>query len=64
MTIPRVSGRIVQAFKDADADHDGNVSRAEAKAGADRRFDATDADHDGTVTSKERRAARSTITPQ
>jgi len=37
-----------------DIDHDGRVSAAEAKAGADREFDLDDTDHDGVVTPEER----------
>lgn len=37
-----------------DTDHDGRISAAEAKAGADREFDLDDTDHDGVVTPDER----------
>jgi hypothetical protein len=39
-----------------DTDHDGLVSRTEAKAAADRRFARLDANHDGAVTADEFRA--------
>lgn len=50
--------RIARTLADADADHDGKITLAEAKASADRRFDAADANHDGVLTPDERRAAR------
>ena len=37
-----------------DTDHDGRISAAEARAGADRDFDLDDTDHDGVVTPEER----------
>ena len=40
-----------------DIDHDGRISAAEAKAGADREFDLDDTDHDGVVSPDERWAA-------
>jgi hypothetical protein len=47
-------------FADADTDHDGRLSRTEARAApyVARHFDAIDADHDGYVTRAELRAAR------
>lgn len=47
-----------RAFDAMDADHDGRVSLAEAKAAALRRFDAMDANHDGVLSVEERQAAR------
>ena len=46
------------ALLSADADGDGAVTRAEASAAADTRFDRLDADHDGTITRKEMGLAR------
>lgn len=40
-----------------DADHDGVITRQEAIAAADRRFDALDTNHDGKITRDEMRAA-------
>ncbi|WP_254602831.1 EF-hand domain-containing protein [Sphingomonas bacterium] len=42
----------------ADANHDGIVTREEALAAADRRFDEMDANHDGTITPDEMTAYR------
>jgi hypothetical protein len=42
----------------ADANGDGTVTRAEALAAADTRFDRLDTDRDGTLTPEETRAAR------
>ena len=46
-------------FKDADANHDGALTREEAKKMPmlSKRFDETDANHDGKVTSEEMDAA-------
>jgi len=54
----RLTDRITRGLADADIDHDGKISLAEAKANADRKFDAADANHDGIVTPEERQAAR------
>jgi hypothetical protein len=40
-----------------DPDKDGTVSLAEAKAAADKKFDAIDTDHEGTVSPKEAKDA-------
>lgn len=60
--------RAQQRFADADTDHDGRLSRDEAKAGTPRladHFDEIDSDHDGMLTTaeildyiKQRRGAR------
>lgn len=53
--------RFNERFKQADADGDGALSRAEAEKGMRRlarRFDAIDADQDGRVTREEIEAAR------
>lgn len=42
----------------ADADHDGTITREEAMAQADMRFDRIDANRDGAVTQDEMRDAR------
>jgi len=50
-------------FVDADTDHDGRLSRAEAQAMpfVARHFDAIDTDHDGYVTRTEMRAEHARI---
>ena len=45
-------------MKRLDADGDGKVSKAEALAAAEKRFDRVDADKDGFITADEARAAR------
>lgn len=55
---PRITSRVTKMFTDADANHDGKVSAAEARARVDAAFDAADADHDGVLTAEERQAAR------
>jgi Ca2+-binding EF-hand superfamily protein len=55
---PRIVGRVTKMFGDADANHDGKVSAAEAKARVDAAFDAADANHDGTLSPEERQTAR------
>lgn len=45
-------------FEQADADRDGKVTLAEAKANALATFDRLDADHDGTLSPDEMRAKR------
>lgn len=55
---PRITDRVTKMFADADANHDGKVSAAEARARVDAAFDAADADHDGVLTAEERQAAR------
>ncbi len=42
----------------ADANHDGTLTRDEVIAAATTRFDKVDANHDGKVTAEERKAAR------
>jgi len=59
-----ITARIARRMADADADHDGKITLAEAKASADRRFDAADANHDGTVTPEEREAIRAAAQAQ
>ncbi|MBB4631566.1 EF-hand domain-containing protein [Sphingosinicella soli] len=44
-------------FETADADNDGRITLAEAKAKPLARFDAADANKDGTLSPEERRAA-------
>ena len=51
---PMMGGMLMRA----DANGDGVVTRDEATAAADTRFDRLDANHDGTVTADEMRAAR------
>ena len=46
-----------KGFETADANKDGRVTLAEAKAKAFARFDAADANKDGTLSPEERRAA-------
>ncbi len=50
-------GMDAKAFDEMDADHDGRVSLAEAKAWALARFDAADTNHDGVLSPEERQAA-------
>jgi hypothetical protein len=48
--------RAQQRFADADTNHDGRLSREEAKAGTPRladHFDEIDSDHDGELTTAE-----------
>jgi hypothetical protein len=48
--------RAQQRFADADTDHDGRLSRAEAEAGTPRlaaHFDEIDGDRDGMLTTAE-----------
>lgn len=47
-------------FRQADADANGILTRAEAARGPVAMFDRVDADHDGIITSEERLAARKT----
>jgi len=52
----QITDRAQQRFADADADHDGRLSRDEAKAGTPRladHFDEIDSDHDGLLTTAE-----------
>lgn len=44
--------------KRADANNDGQVTKAEMQAAALARFDKADADGDGTISTEERKAAR------
>jgi len=46
------------AFNDADTNHDGKLSRAEAARRPLAAFDSMDANHDGVVTLAEKLAAR------
>jgi len=46
----------------ADADHDGNITRAEFLADVDQRFALVDANHDGRISAEERDAAREAMT--
>jgi Ca2+-binding EF-hand superfamily protein len=52
-------GRLEAAFKKADADNDGTLTREEARAmpRVEKNFDAIDTDKDGTVSLKEIRAS-------
>ena len=64
----QAADRAQQRFADADADHDGRLSRDEASAGMPRladHFDEIDSDHDGFLSTaeildyiKQRRASR------
>jgi len=51
-------------FAQADADHDGRISRAEFRADADAFFGVVDADGDGVVTMVETSAYETTIAPE
>jgi len=53
-----MTGRVTRMFGEADANHDGKVSVAEAKARVDTAFDAADTNHDSTLSPEERQAAR------
>jgi Ca2+-binding EF-hand superfamily protein len=55
---PRMVARVTKLFAEADANHDGKVSAAEAKARADAAFDAADTNHDGILSPEERQASR------
>jgi len=59
-----ITARIARRMAEADADHDGKITLAEAKASADRRFDAADTNHDGTVTPEESEASRAAARAQ
>jgi len=48
-------------FRQADADANGILTRAEAARGPVAMFDRVDADHDGVITSGERLAARRAV---
>ena len=50
--------------RDADADSDGVITRAEFEAALLARFDTADADNDGTVTADERKAHRDAVREQ
>jgi len=63
MTRDQAPGRMGHGMRGAmmkrsDANKDGVITRAEAIAEADARFDTMDANHDGTVTAAERTAMR------
>src|SRR4249919_1192783 len=51
-------------FAQADADHDGKLTRAEMVADADRFFARLDSDHDGEITPVENRAYEDQIAPE
>ena len=51
-------------FAQADADHDGKLSRAEMLADADRFFGKLDKDHDGEITPDENRVYEDQIAPE
>ena len=51
-------------FAQADADHDGKLTRAEMLADADRFFARLDSDHDGEITPIENRAYEDQIAPE
>lgn len=53
----RGAGMAMALLGQADANHDGVVTRQEFVAAALKRFDAADTNHDGKVTLAERRAA-------
>ncbi|WP_374146670.1 EF-hand domain-containing protein [Sphingomonas sp. 28-63-12] len=46
------------AMAQADANHDGTITRDEFLAAATKRFDKVDANHDGKITPEERQAMR------
>ncbi len=48
-------------FETLDMNKDGFVTRAEAKAAAEQRFDAADTDRNGTISDAEREAARAAM---
>jgi hypothetical protein len=51
-------------FAQADADHDGKLTRSEMIADADRFFARLDSDHDGEITPLENRAYEDQIAPE
>jgi hypothetical protein len=53
-----------QWFAQADADHDGKLTRAEMLADADRFFARLDIDHDGEITPIENRVYEDQIAPE
>jgi Ca2+-binding EF-hand superfamily protein len=51
--VPSIDADMQRRFKEADLNHDGALTPAEAKAGGfnvEERFDSVDSDHNGTVT--------------
>ena len=52
-----------QMLRDADANKDGAISRAEYDAAVKAHFDKVDANHDGKITPEERRAAFAKMRP-
>lgn len=60
--MPRGGMRGMGGMMAADANHDGIITREEATAAADQRFDAIDANHDGKITPDEMMAYRETMT--
>ena len=59
--LPPVPPMLKAMFDDGDADKDGKITLAEAKAAALRGFDEADTNHDGIVTPDERVAARNRV---
>ena len=47
-------GRFMSMYADADANHDGNVTRAEFDAARGARFSQLDTDHNGVLSASER----------
>jgi hypothetical protein len=60
-TLPAPSALAKDMIDDADSDHDGKVSPAEAKAAADRGFDSVDTNKDGVISPAERVAANQEV---
>lgn len=58
---PQAMGRIDALIAQADANHDGKVTRAELAAAPAQAFDLADANHDGKVDRDELAAARATV---
>jgi len=61
---PDAAYPVVAWFAQADADHDGRISRAEFRADADAFFGVVDGDGDGVVTMVETSAYETTIAPE
>jgi hypothetical protein len=55
---------VAQWFADADADHDGKLTRNEMRADADAFFRIVDANHDGVIDGFEVQAYEQTIAPE
>lgn len=60
-TLPAPSALAKDMIDDADSNHDGKVSPAEAKAAADRGFDSVDTNKDGVISPAERVAANQEV---